>query len=398
MFNLMINIVKKTDCSGCYSCVNICPKECISIKVDDEGFGYPSIDKYRCIDCNLCEKVCPIINTPKNETIDSIAYACKNNNEQARKTSSSGGVFTLLCEEVIKRDGIVFGATFDENFDVKHTYAETLEECEKLKGSKYVQSKIGNTYKQARNFLNDGRLVLFSGTQCQIKGLNLFLTKGYNNLITSEIICHGVPSPKVFNLYKDNLKNKYNSNIKHIRFRDKILGWNKFSYVTEFENNEIYSKALNEDIYMKGFLGDLYLRPSCYKCRAKNFSSNSDISLADYWGVEKKHLEFDDDKGTSLVLVNTKKGKDIFEKIYCNMEVIKTDMEYAINNNPCIVRPVKYNKNREKFFELIEKENLEYSIRKCITSTFTQKVKWKIRSSLGSIKRTLKIYYINKLL
>jgi len=391
VFNLMINIVKKSDCSGCYSCANICPKECISIKLDDEGFGYPSIDKEKCINCNLCEKVCPIINTPKTETINTIAYACKNNNEQVRKTSSSGGVFTLLCEEVIKRGGVVFGAAFDENFDVKHIYAETLRECEKLKGSKYVQSKIGNTYKQARKFLNDGKLVLFSGTQCQIKGLNLFLTKDYDNLITSEIICHGVPSPKVFKLYKNSLTKKYNSNIKDIRFRDKILGWNKFSYVTEFENNEIYLKTLNEDIYMKGFLSDLYLRPSCYECRAKNFSSNSDISLADYWGIERKHPEFDDDKGTSLVLVNTKKGKDIFEKISCNMKVIKTDMEYAIENNPCIVKSVKYNKNRDKFFKLIEKENLESSIRKCITPTFIQKMKWKTRSRLLKIKRTLKI-------
>ena len=225
----------------------------------------------------------------------------------------------------------------------------------------------------------------------RLKGLNLLLNKTYDNLITSEIICHGVPSPKVFKLYKKSLTKKYNSNIKDIRFRDKILGWNKFSYVTEFENNEIYSKTLNDDIYMKGFLSDLYLRPSCYECRAKNFSSNSDISLADYWGVERKHSEFDDDKGTSLVLVNTKKGKDIFEKISCNMEVIKTDMEYAIENNPCIVRSVKYNKNRDKFFKLIEKENLESSIRKCITPTFIQKMKWKTRSGLIKIKRTLKI-------
>lgn len=382
----MINIVKKSECSGCYSCSNICPKECINIESDDEGFWYPSVDKDMCINCNLCEKVCPVINDPKTEKIDTIAYACRNKNEQVRKTSSSGGVFTLLCEEVIKNGGVVFGAAFDENFDVKHIYAETLEDCQKLKGSKYVQSKIGNTYKQAREFLSHERLVLFSGTQCQIKGLNLFLIKNYDNLITSEIICHGVPSPKVFKLYRENLKNKYNSNIKDIRFRDKELGWNKFSYVTEFKNNEIYSKTLHDDIYMKGFLKDLYLRPSCYECKAKNFSSNSDLSLADYWGVEKKHLELDDDKGISLVLINTKKGKDIFEKISCDMEVIETDIEYAINNNPCIVRPVKYNKNREKFFKSMKGKNLEHSIRKYTKVPFTQRVKGKIQYSLEKIK------------
>jgi len=386
----VIKIVEKSKCNGCHGCMNVCPKGCISMESDNEGFLYPKIYEEKCINCNLCEKVCPIINNPKTGTVNTIAYACKNNNEQARKTSSSGGVFTLLCEEVIKRGGVVFGAAFDENFDVKHMYAETIQECEKFKGSKYVQSKIENTYKQARSFLNDKRFVLFSGTQCQIKGLNLFLTKDYNNLITSEIICHGVPSPKVFKLYKGNLKNKYNSNIKDIRFKDKVLGWNKSSYVTEFENNEVHSKPLNEDIYMKGFLSDLYLRPSCYECRAKNFSSNSDISLADYWGVERKHPEFDDDKGTSLVVVNTKKGKDIFEKISCNMEVIKTDIEYAIENNPCIVRPVKYNEKRKKFFKLIAKKELEYSIIKCITPTFGQKMKWKTRAGLGEIKRIIK--------
>jgi coenzyme F420-reducing hydrogenase beta subunit len=290
---------------------------------------------------------------------------------------------------VIKRDGVVFGAAFDKDFNVKHMYAETLKECGKFKGSKYVQSKIGNTYKKAKRFLDKGRIVLFSGTQCQIKGLNLFLNNTYNNLITSEIICHGVPSPKVFKLYKKSLVKKYNSNIKDIRFRDKTLGWNKFSYVTDFENNEIYSKTLNEDIYMRGFLSDLYLRPSCYECRSKNFTSNSDISLADYWGVERKHSEFDDDKGTSLVLINTKKGEDVFNKISSDMDIIKTDLDYAIQNNPCIVRSVQHNRNRDKFFKMIQKENLEYSIIKCITPTFIQKAKWKAQSGLGKIKRMI---------
>ncbi|WP_238915428.1 Coenzyme F420 hydrogenase/dehydrogenase, beta subunit C-terminal domain [Clostridium sp. YIM B02555] len=382
----MIDIVKKSDCSGCYSCANICPKECINIEVDDEGFGYPVINNGECTKCNLCEKACPVINDPKAQKIEIIAYACRNKNEDIRKSSSSGGVFTLLCEEVIKKGGVVFGAAFDENYEVKHIGAETIEECEKLRGSKYVQSKIGNTYKQAKDFLNNGRLVLFSGTQCQIKGLNLFLNKSYDNLITSEIICHGVPSPKIFKLYKENLKNKYNSNIKDIRFRDKALGWNKFSYVTEFENNKIYSKTLHEDIYMKGFLHDLYLRPSCYECKAKNFTSNSDISLADYWGVEKKHSEFNDDKGISLVLVNTEKGKEIFEKISCGMEVIKSDIGYAISNNPCIVRPVKYNKKREKFFKEAEGKNLEHSIMKYTKTTLGKRIKGKIQSSLGKLR------------
>ena len=173
----MIEIVDKGKCCGCHGCTNICPKSCISMEIDQEGFWYPKVDKNLCIDCHLCEKVCPILEDPVKQDFIPVAYACKNKVNEVRENSSSGGVFSLLCEEVINNGGVVFGASFDENFDVRHTYAETLEGCIQFRGSKYVQSKIGETYKQARKFLNDGRLVLFSGTQCQIKGLNLYLRK-----------------------------------------------------------------------------------------------------------------------------------------------------------------------------------------------------------------------------
>lgn len=385
----MINIVKKTECNGCHACTNICPKDCISMEIDSEGFWYPKVDLNKCIDCSLCEKVCPIINAPEREKYEVKGYACKSNSEGIRKDSSSGGIFTLLIEDIIYQNGVVFGASFDKNLNLRHTYAETLEECSQFRGSKYVQSKIGDTYTTAKKFLNEGRMVLFSGTQCQIKGLNLFLRKEYKNLITCEIVCHGVPSPKVFRFYKDNLIKKYKSNIKEVKFRDKTLGWNKFSFVAKFENGEVYSKPLNEDIYMKGFLTDLYLRPSCYECTSKNYTSNSDLTLADYWGVENIHSEFKDDKGTSLVIVNTIKGENIFKKIKNNMDILETDLDYATSYNPCIVRPVHYNEKREGFFKEVNEENIENIIYKYTKVQFIEKAKNRVRSVLGKIKRNL---------
>ena len=385
----MIDIKEKEDCCGCYGCINICPKRCIYMEKDNEGFWYPIVDKSICIDCGLCEKVCPIINTIKKKYMKIIAYACKNKDERIRETSSSGGVFNLLCKYTINKGGVVFGACFDKNFDVIHTYSETLDECDKFKGSKYVQSKIGDTYKQAEEFLSSGRTVLFSGTQCQIKGLNLYLKKKYDNLISVDIVCHGVPSPKVFKLYRDSLIKKYRNDIKDIGFRDKVNGWKEFSYVTEFKNGQIYSATLKQDTYMRGFLKDLYLRPSCYKCNSKNYTNGSDISLADYWGIENKHPKFDDDKGTSLLLLNSINGQDVFNSVSCNMEFIKTDLDYAISNNPCIIRPVNYNPKREEFFKKINDINIEKIINRSTKVTFIQKIRRKAFGLLRKIKNSI---------
>lgn len=382
----MINILKKTQCNGCHACTNICPKDCILMKIDNEGFLYPKVDMNKCIDCSLCENVCPIINEPEKGNYGVKGYACTSKNEEIKKNSSSGGIFSLLIEDIIGESGVVFGASFDKDFNLRHTYSETLEDCGQFRGSKYVQSKIGDTYKIARMFLNQGRMVLFSGTQCQIKGLNLFLRKEYKNLITCEIVCHGVPSPKVFRFYKDKLIKKYKSNISEVRFRDKTLGWNKFSFMAKFDNGEVYSKPLNEDMYMKGFLNNLYLRPSCYECTSKNYTSNSDLTLADYWGGENIHSEFKDDKGTSLVIVNTSKGEDIFKKIKNNMDILETDLEYATKHNPCIVRPVHYNQKREAFFNEVNEENIEKIINKYTEILLVEKVKRKIINVIAKLR------------
>ena len=233
----------KKDCCGCTACVQVCPKQCILFKEDEEGFLYPEIDQTICIDCGRCDLVCPVINPYENRKPIK-TYAAKNKDECIRKKSSSGGIFTLLAEQTVKEGRCVFGARFDDNWDVVHDYEETINGLAKFRGSKYTQSNIGNTYRQCKEQLKQSRKVLYSGTPCQIAGLNHFLNKDYHNLITVDFVCHGVPSPKVWRLYKQELLNKDQdihtqnaSEFTCISFREKIVGWKKYSFVANINDH-----------------------------------------------------------------------------------------------------------------------------------------------------------------
>ena len=352
---------------------------------DKEGFVYPIVNIDKCNNCKLCENACPFLNDLPKKNDKHISYACKNKDEDIRVVSSSGGIFSLLCKYVISKNGVVFGAAFNKDFKVVHACAENLSDCNSFYGSKYVQSDIGNNYKIAKKFLDSGRIVLFSGTQCQIKGLNTFLQKKYENLMAVDVICHGVPSPLVFEKYINYLKETNGAKIKFIKFRDKRLGWHNFSYVSEFENNQTYTNTLNKDAFMQGFLKNLYLRPSCYNCKAKNYKSNSDISLADYWGIEKIYPEFDDDRGVSLVILNSKKSVKVFKELMPCMQVLKSDLEYATKNNPSIIKSVDYNVNRQNYFRAIEEMNVNKAILKYTKVKFFSRVKNKIIREIKSI-------------
>lgn len=387
----MIKITKKQNCSGCHACLNICPKQCISMNTDYEGFWYPSIDTNKCINCNLCEKVCSIYNDLNKIDNKMIAYACKNTNEQIRNTSSSGGVFTLLCEYIIKSGGVVFGAAFNESFEVEHMHAETLEECFKFRGSKYVQSKIGNTYKEAKKYLDEGKLVLFSGTPCQISSLDLFLMKKYKNLLMIDIACHGVPSPLVYKKYLKSLEDINKSKVSSLSFRDKTTGWKNYSFKLGFKNGKTIKEIGYDNIYMRGFLSDIYLRPSCYNCKSKKPTTSADITLADYWGIQNIHPDFDDDKGVSLVLVNTKLGQDIMKKLSSNMNIIKSDLDYALKCNPSIEIASKRNYKRKEFFEELNYSQIEKCIYKYTKINFLKRLKRKISNILYRIKKAISI-------
>lgn len=332
----MIKIENKQDCCGCSACIQRCPKQCISLKEDAEGFLYPLVNESVCIDCGLCEKVCPLLNHPA-KIPPSTVLAAKNRNEEDRMASSSGGMFIALAKKTIENGGVVFGAIFDDNWEVKHSYAESLEGVRAMMGSKYLQSRIGDSYRKAEQFLKEGRKVLFTGSPCQITGLHTFLHNDYPNLTTVDFLCHGVPSPSVWRKYiseilhtlqpKYGVKDKaINSTmqahaITRIDFRDKMLnGWKRYSFVIHAKSNPKENSILlfhshQDNPFMSGFLANIYLRPSCYHCKCKNGVSHSDLTIADFWGINVLIPDFDDDKGVSLLLINTPKGKDFLRQL-----------------------------------------------------------------------------------
>lgn len=364
----MIHITDKSKCCGCAACVQRCPKQCISLKEDKEGFLYPSVDKNTCIDCGLCEKVCPIIN--QNDPREPLkVYAAKHKDDEIRMKSSSGGIFTLLAEQIINEGGVVFGARFDEYWEVMHDYTETKEGLALFRGSKYVQSRIGNAYQQAENFLKQGRKVMFTGTPCQIAGLRRFLRKEYENLLAVDFVCHGVPSPKVWRMYLDEtlarqgigkntvlshamLRQKF---IRDVEFRSKSTGWKKFSFALTLtkatadgeENSVLLSSIFEDNLFMQSFLSDFILRPSCYKCVCKKGKSSADITLGDFWGIEYVLPKWDDNKGISLLLLYNLNQLSSDNEAY---ELRETSYGDAIKENLAFYSSVKEPINRSFYF------------------------------------------------
>ena len=328
----MIQIKDKHDCCGCSACQQRCPRHCITMREDSEGFFYPEVDTDACVDCGLCERVCPLAN-PGNPKHWMEVIGAKNRNEDELLGSSSGGVFINLARNVIAEGGIVFGAVFDGSWNVVHTYADSIDGVWAMMGSKYVQSDINDSYIKAERFLEDGRIVLFTGTPCQVAGLNRYLRKSYPNLLSVDFLCHGVPGPGVWHMYLDEIRRSAGGTtrpcedtnrmvITGISFRDKrIYGWDKYCFVVRGstavtgESAVLMSDVYVDNPFMKGFLNDVYLRPSCYRCKCKGGVSGSDITLADYWGVKTLLPDFADNRGVSLVFVNTDKGKTAAERL-----------------------------------------------------------------------------------
>lgn len=348
----MLELTEKKTCSGCHACANACPKQCIWMKVDVEGFLYPEIDRTQCVDCHLCEKLCPILNGKcSNSQALQDTYAAYVKDDAVRKSSSSGGIFTLLAEQILDRGGVVFGAALaDDCRSVRHIGIETKEQCTLLRGSKYVQSTIGTTYRDAKAFLDAGRPLLFTGTPCQIGGLYAFLQKDYDNLLTQDLICHGVPSPKVWDSYVQMREKLAGSKTKEISFRSKVTGWKAFSMVFAFENGTEYSASLREDPFMKGFLANLYLRPSCYACAFKTKQRQADLTLADFWGVQNVLPELDDNLGTSVIWLHSEKGREVFQQIQPQIRCEKIDIGRVLVYNNAAVSSVQKPSRRKHFW------------------------------------------------
>ena len=371
-------------CTGCSACYSICPNNSIVMHNDREGVLHPKIDKKSCINCRMCEKICPVLSNDKKNDFEKIAYACYTKDEDIRLKSSSGGIFTELARFVLKQGGVVFGAAFSDDFtSVRHIAVNNVDDLQKLRGSKYVQSDIGDTYKEAKRYLSENRLVLFTGTPCQIAGLNSFLIKKYDNLITQDLICHGVPSPLVWRKYVEYQESKSNSDIKSISFRNKDNGWKGFKVLFEFKNNAAYLQTFSDDIYMQGFLKNYYLRESCYSCQFKNGKGTSDITLADFWGIENVFPEMDDDKGTSLVIVNSEKGQKLFGQISGNIVLKKTSVEIIKRYNPAYNRSVEFPSERKRVLKCIERYGISEGIARGLKPTMTRRIAGKIKLILS---------------
>ena len=391
----MIEIKNKENCCGCHACYSICPVNAIKMKRDEKGFEYPVVDKEKCINCDLCKKVCPIINNMQNDKKkeDIKAYACMNKDLKTRMNSSSGGIFTLIAEYILKLNGVVFGASFNENFEIVHSYIEKVEDIHKFQGSKYVQSKIGEMYKKAKEFLENDRYVLFTGTPCQIEGLYQYLQKDYDKLYTQDLICHGVPSPKVWNKYLEEKSKEYKGKPEEISFREKEnRGWGDYEIKIQFEDTSYISNH-NKDIYMQAFIKDISLRDSCYNCKFKKKLRNSDITLADFWGVGNIDQDLNDNKGTSLVILNSKDGQNLFEKIKEKIICKQVNFEEAIRYNPSMINSAKKTEKREEFFKDLDNSDLENLVKKY---TKTPILKKSLNKAKRLAKKILKVINIQK--
>lgn len=338
----MITISDKTLCCGCTACVTACPAQCIVMRRDREGFDYPVINSPDlCVECGKCEKVCPVLSPlqPK-EPVE--AYAARS--QEYMDGSSSGGVFPALAKQVLEEGGVVFGAVVNDDMTVGHTEAYDMAGVEKMRGSKYVQSDLYASYEDVRYWLQEGRKVLFTGTPCQVAGLNKYLGKPYDELVTVDVLCHGAPSPGLWEKYVKALEHKHGARMEYVRFKDKSSSWRHYAFTTSFGSCEYM-----DDPYMALFVQDMTLRPSCYKCAVRGGGSGSDITLSDLWSVQMSAPEMADDRGVSGVYVYTEKGRHLLAA--SGVQLRSVDLDLSRLDNGGFHDPSGMPEKREEFFK-----------------------------------------------
>lgn len=347
-----IILASKDKCTGCSACVSVCPKNCISMKEDKEGFLHPQIDRSKCIKCHKCEHTCPIlINEYIPDDFETKAFAAINKDDAIRKESSSGGVFFALAKWVIDQEGVVFGARWNDTWEVVHDFAETIEGVKSFMKSKYVQSRIGDTYVQAKKFLDEGRWVLFSGTPCQLAGLRAFLGRGHERLLQADLICHGVPSPKVWRKYLESYFP--NEKILSINMREKGIGWDTYRFQIVTDSREYFDEKKSNP-FLVGFLNNSYLRNSCYQCAFRHYHRASDITIADYWGVKRECPDMYDGKGTSIVFCHTEKSLSILNQLGDGFIMMPQEKERAVRSNSGMETNETLTDKRARFYRLFK--------------------------------------------
>lgn len=365
-------------CNGCGVCAAVCPQQCIEMITDECGFRYPHIDHSKCISCNLCQKKCSVSNPPKKNDIKTI-YAAYSKNEKIRLNSSSGGIFGELAKEILLSNGVIFGAAFDKDFNVIHRKITNLDELYTLYGSKYVQSNIEHCFNDVKNCLDKNLKVLFAGTPCQIGALKNYISSNIENLITIDFICHGVPSPAAWQRYLTKRSEK--SSIQEIKFRSKITGWKKYSMELKFKDGTNWVKNTSGDCYLRAFLQDISLRPSCTSCAYKGDMRSSDITLADFWGVEKAALsdDFSDDKGVSIVVIRSHTGAELFDKIKSSLNSTEIEKNTAFTDNRSNYESAKVNNLKKDFFKDIKIHDFDKVADKYCGNGLFSKVRRKLK-------------------
>ena len=356
----MINIQNKVDCCGCNACGDVCAHKAITFKSDNEGFWYPEVDMEKCINCGLCEKVCPIINVKdlkKNDYQEPICYAAEHKNIEVVFDSTSGGLFSALAEIMYRSKGYVGGAIFNEDFSVRHYISNDKEDLPKLRSSKYLQSNLEGFYTEVKRLVIAGEQVLVCGTPCQMAALRAYLRKDYDNLIIADFICRGINSPKVWRKYLDSFKDRYGSPVVYAKAKSKEYGWRNLTQKVILADGRHMYETVKNNNFTKGYLStNAFCRPSCYDCKFKGFPRMADITLADFWGIQKIDKSWDKNLGTSLVMINSRKGETFFERAKNRAHVKQLDISGIMESNPALVQSLPPSKvDRTRFFEDLDK-------------------------------------------
>lgn len=382
----------KDNCVGCASCMNICPKHCIRMEFDIEGFLYPEIDDEACIECGLCKAVCPALNPQQPNLNKTTAVVGRCHDMHIRRESSSGGFFYYLARWILAKGGCIYGAAWDRSFNVVHIRCDNEDDIMKLLQAKYAQSEMGNCFKDIETDLQEGKCVLFSGTSCQVGAVKSYLRKDYKNLYLVDIICHGVPSPGVWRRYIDyrSLKDNGEGSIASINMRCKDTGWPPFSVDIRYLNGHRYLNMKEYDPYMRAFVHDLCLRKSCHICQYKGINRVSDLTLGDYWGIWDQMPEFDDGKGTSVVLIHTDKASEILEAIKKDFEIRDIDPALSVSENSSAEHSAPENPLREEFLKRVFTEDFEVLVDE-LSPLPAPKKRSKLDWGINKIKRAVKL-------
>ena len=389
----MIQIQDKSKCCGCCACVDVCAHHAITLKTDIEGFWYPEVDKDKCVDCGLCEKVCPelhILDLKKND-FEKPAHtiAAINKNMSVRWDSTSGGAFSALADVMYAQGGYVSGAVYNDDFSVSNYISNNQEDLKRLRSSKYLQSKAEGLYKQIRDLLRNGEKVLACGTPCQMAALRSFLRKDYDNLTIVDFICRGVNSPKVYRKYLDSLERKYGGKVVYVKAKNKELGWRNLTRKVVFDNGKVYYGVRMDDDFRRGYHTNVFCRPSCYHCQYKGFPRMADITIADYWGIENVDKNLDNNIGTSMILLNSKKGIEYFEQAKEKFEWKETRFESILPGNIALRKPIEPAKiDRKAFFEDLDNGTFDDVVKKYFPKNNINSLSLKQR-----IKNVIKPYY-----